>query len=347
MKYNQRITLDGENPEPAGFHCTARVMRQANLLDEEAREMLVRMIHRLAGFCGVEVLTYCILPNHFHVLVRVDPKARDCGDEALIHRFRALYGKKPASGIGVDAEGFERLLADPKRAAKADEIRGKLRARMGDVSAYMQSLTQRYTKWFNATRGGGGTLWAERFRSVMVEDAAGPLRVIAAYIDLNPVRAGLAADPKDYRWCGHAAAVTGESAERAACCRRLFPAAKSEAKALADYRLYLLGSGEPRKHGKKEASAAAEGEPEAQSDDERLPAHALLRRRIPHFTYGVAIGSAAFIENILNRPDALGFRRERAPKPVPTPANEETIFCARQWMHPSTTERGDAAAYRP
>jgi hypothetical protein len=59
------------------------------------------------------------------------------------------------------------------------------------------------------TRCRQGTLWEERFKSVLVEGAGPALSVMAAYIDMNPVRAGLVSDPKDYRWCGNAAAVAG------------------------------------------------------------------------------------------------------------------------------------------
>jgi hypothetical protein len=56
-----------------------------------------------------------------------------------------------------------------------------------------------------------GTLWMDRFKSVLVQGEGNPLQTMAAYIDLNPVRARLVADPKDYRWCGYAEAVAGHA----------------------------------------------------------------------------------------------------------------------------------------
>ena len=67
---------------------------------------------------------------------------------------------------------------------------------MWDVSGYLQRLKQRFTQWFNRRKGRRGVLWEERFKSVLVEGSGDPLSTMAAYIDLNPVRAGLVEDPK-------------------------------------------------------------------------------------------------------------------------------------------------------
>ena len=81
---------------------------------------------------------------------------------------------------------------------------------MHDLSEFMKTLKQRFSIWYNRHHGGRlGTLWMDRFKSVLVQGEGNPLQTIAAYIDLNPVRAGLVEDPKDYRWCGYAEAVAG------------------------------------------------------------------------------------------------------------------------------------------
>ena len=81
-------------------------------------------------------------------------------------------------------------------------------ARMGDVSEFMKSVKQRFSVWYNRSHGRYGPLWADRFTSVIVEgNGHYGLQMMAAYIDLNPVRAGLVEDPKDYRWCGYGEAV--------------------------------------------------------------------------------------------------------------------------------------------
>ena len=54
-------------------------------------------------------------------------------------------------------------------------------------------------------------IWEERFGSVVVEEEERALRTMAAYIDLNPVRAGMVLNPADYRWSGYAEAMAGKA----------------------------------------------------------------------------------------------------------------------------------------
>ena len=62
----------------------------------------------------------------------------------------------------------------------------------------MKGLLIRFTRWFNRVHERTGTLWEKRFKSVIVESGTAA-RTMAAYIDLNPVRAGMLKDPADYR----------------------------------------------------------------------------------------------------------------------------------------------------
>jgi REP element-mobilizing transposase RayT len=80
---------------------------------------------------------------------------------------------------------------------------------MYDLSEFMKTLLQGFTRWFNRMHERSGTLWEERYKSVIVQsgDAA---RTIAAYIDLNPVRAGMVSEPAEYRWSSY-----GEKKRRA------------------------------------------------------------------------------------------------------------------------------------
>jgi hypothetical protein len=72
----------------------------------------------------------------------------------------------------------------------------------------MKTLMQRFTKWFNRTHARTGNLWEDAFKSVIVEDGVAA-KPIAAYIDLNPVRASMVKDPADYRWSSHGEVIGG------------------------------------------------------------------------------------------------------------------------------------------
>ncbi|PXA02798.1 transposase, partial [Coraliomargarita sinensis] len=173
-------------------------------------EILRKMIWQVADFCGVEVLTYCVMANHFHVLLRV-PDASEVSDKELLRRYKVLYPKPTKYQTASIAVMEKDLLAG---GGEAEAVRRKLLARMGDVSEYMKAVKQRFSVWYNRTHQRYGTLWAERFKSVLVEGRGNPLQTMAAYIDLNPVRAELVDDPKDYRFCGYAEAVAGNRLAR-------------------------------------------------------------------------------------------------------------------------------------
>ena len=78
----------------------------------------------------------------------------------------------------------------------------------------MREVKTRFTFWYNEKHGTVGTFWAERFRSVVVEADTEAQRMVAAYIDLNPVRAGLVEDAADYGFSGFGEACAGGSAAR-------------------------------------------------------------------------------------------------------------------------------------
>jgi hypothetical protein len=78
----------------------------------------------------------------------------------------------------------------------------------------LKELKQRFTIWFNSRHKLFGTIWDGRFKSILVEDDASILRTVAAYIDLNALRARLADKPENYRWCGMAAADRGDALAR-------------------------------------------------------------------------------------------------------------------------------------
>ncbi|MCC5805629.1 MAG: transposase [Opitutales bacterium] len=273
----------------AVYHITARVVQRRRLLADVQREVWVRALHRAADFSGVEVITYCCLQNHFHILVRIDPAVKRCDDAELVGRFRALYGSAKAMWCGLDAAGLAHALAhDPPEAA--ERLRERLRARMGDVSEFMRTLRQRYTKWFNHTYDTAGTLWAERFGSVLVQDTPWLVGLVAAYIDLNAVRAGLAELPEDYRWCGYAEALAGNGElcrVLAECC----PGEGGENGALARYRLLMLGKGAAAKRDGTGGRVDRETWLEALRAGGELLPHQLLQLKLRFMTCGVALGS--------------------------------------------------------
>jgi hypothetical protein len=143
---------------------------------------------------------------------------------------------------------------------------------------------------------------------------------MAAYIDLNPVRAGMVSDPADYRWCGYAEAMAGKARARRGLVRIIgqsaWPRATAagarpwavdgepfvptvERRALVYYRALLGGQGTART--KEDGTVVRRGLSEkarqrlTTTNDRRLSAE-ILTHRVQHFTKGVVLGSRTFID---------------------------------------------------
>ena len=280
----------------AVYHVMTRTVNGERLFRNREKEVLRKMIWQVADFSGVEVLTYCVMSNHFHVLVRVSEQG-EVSDTELLRRYRVLY-PKPTKYQTASIHALGQTLA--KGGEEAEAIRRKLLARMGDVSEYMKTLKQRFSVWYNRSHERFGTLWAERFKSVLVEGKGNPLQTMAAYIDLNPVRAGLVEDPKDYRFCGYAEAVAGvigamqgirhiwgayaDGSERAKL---------SVAEALQLHRELIFG----KRAGQAGLSAVAREQAlkVLEQEDALLPRATVLRCRVRYFTDGAILGSQEFV----------------------------------------------------
>ncbi len=302
MRY--RRTVSGNT---AIYHCMSRTVNGEAFFDRREKEVLRKMIAQTADFSGVEVLTYCIMKNHFHVLVRVAP-VEALPDAELVRRFWALY-PKPTKYQAATAADVERTLAAGGAAAQA--LRAQLLARMGDVSQFMKTLKQRFSIWFNKTHDRFGPVWSDRFKSVLVEGKGFVLQTMAAYIDLNPVRAGLVADPKDYRFCGYAEAVAGDVAATAGIREAVFGGEVGSAKeALQSYRMLLFGKGGAAVAGKG-AITREDVLRVLEQENGVLPISALLRCRIRYFTEGAILGSCEFVLSHAEAWQARGRRRNR------------------------------------
>lgn len=73
---------------------------------------------------------------------------------------------------------------------------------MDSLPQMMQALGRRYVRYFNQAQGRSGTLWEGRYKSTVIQSDR-YLLACMAYIDLNPVRAGLATQARDYPWSSH------------------------------------------------------------------------------------------------------------------------------------------------
>jgi REP element-mobilizing transposase RayT len=284
---------------------------------EEQKEMLRKMLWQAADFSGVEILTYCIMSNHFHVLIRV-PELRKLSDAELTRRYKVLYPKPTKFQTASTKVMEEHLQANGE---EAEVIRLKLRARMGDVSEFMKTVKQRFSVWYNRNHRRYGTLWADRFKSVLVEGSGNPLQTMAAYIDLNPVRAGIVEDPKEYRFCGYAEAVAGDSQAKRGLAFIWADSMKLKkqkdrshvfAEVLQAHRLLIFGKGASPWTHKGKLITHETAVKVLEKEQGQLPKTVLLRCRVRYFTDGAVLGSAEFVRSFTG-----AWQRERERKHLP------------------------------
>ena len=192
------------------YHVISRVVEQRFYLGVEEKDVFRDMMWRVAEFSGVQIITYTVMDNHFHMLIQV-PEAKPIAEDEMLRRISLIYRDKDWERV---FQKYERV----KGSGSTDWMERWLKQysyRMWDLSEFMKTLKSRYTIWYNKNHADRvGTLWSDRFRSVMIEplqnsSGRAALALIASYIELNAVRAGIVTDPKEYTWCGYRDALAG------------------------------------------------------------------------------------------------------------------------------------------
>jgi REP element-mobilizing transposase RayT len=303
------------------FHVVSRCYDRKTLLDEEAKAFLLKVLRSYEELLGVELLTFSVMDNHFHLLIRVPhrPAGFDLPLAAVVERLMQSVGQEAAALLRRDLDFWEKT----DNTAAIEEWRQKQIARMFSLSEFVKCVKQRFSRWYNKRNDRKGTVWEDRFLAVIVAEEERALRTMAAYIDLNAVRAGIVQDPADYRWCAYAEAMAGETRARRGLVRivgqcawlRADAAAAEpwgsqpfspmiEKRALVFYRALLGAQGQARR--RQDGSIARRGLPEPvrqrflSASEQRL-ASEVLHRRVRNFTRGLLFGSRAFVDQWFER----------------------------------------------
>jgi len=293
------------------YHVTSRIVDRSFKMNDDEREIFRHILRKAAVFSGVKVLTYAILSNHFHLLLDV-PVQPLLDDAELIRRIHAFYGV-------LEASRCKERWADWRKnglALLAEREQDGFRRRMGDISPFMKLLKQCYSISYNQRHSRVGTLWEGRYASILVESESRALSVIAAYIDLNPVRAGIVKDPAEYRWSGYGEACGGSPVARQGILSLLpgGPQALIWSDALATYRKSLYTHGEERRDDAgrlQRVGFSSEVASEVIERNGKMPLSTLLRCRVRYFKDGLAFGSKAFVESVFERNRAhFGVKRK-------------------------------------
>lgn len=343
-----RVKIPVGHPE-AYYHCVSRVVGREFLLGEAEKEQFVRYMRLYEKLYGLRVISYAVMSNHFHILVEVPQRPAESelpDDVGLAGHVRSCLGDEAATELEWELSHYRGQGNDKS----AEELREKWFSRMWDISRYMKVLKQRFTQWYNGRHNRRGTLWEDRFRSVLVEGKGAAIKTMAAYIDLNPVRARICEDPKDYRWCSYGEAVAGgKLAQQALQWLHSFrvdslggvelssdsapspPAAPAVTEAMERWRCYLFGVPftEPARTDelqKEQAGGRAhifrarisrEKALEVMKEGGRLKRSDYLRCRVRYFSDGAALGSKSFIEAVFQSArESFSPQRKDGPRPL-------------------------------
>ena len=180
------------------YHCISRCVRQAWLCGQDIHSgqsfehrsaWLEERILLLAGVFAVDVYAYAVMSNHYHVVVHVRPEqAREWCSLDVAQRWTRVCSPRRVHGederIHAFAENAERISC--------------CRERLGNLSWFMRFINEPMARIANREDERSGRFWEGRFMSSALLDE-GALMACIAYVDLNPVRAGIADSPEGSR----------------------------------------------------------------------------------------------------------------------------------------------------
>jgi REP element-mobilizing transposase RayT len=183
------------------YHITSRCVRRAFLCGvdhysgknyEHRRQWVVDRIRLLSSLFAIDVCAYAVMNNHYHLVLKLCPEQLDeLDDDGVIERWCALF-KGPLLiqryRDGDDLRPLERITVS--------DIVTVWRKKLASISWFMRCLNQPIARQANLEDDCTGKFWESRFTSQALKSEEALLSCMA-YVDLNPVRAGIADRPEN------------------------------------------------------------------------------------------------------------------------------------------------------
>jgi REP element-mobilizing transposase RayT len=284
-----RMMITGE---PTAYHIISRTALDGYVLGDVEKDFFVKLLKDQAAVYFAEIIGYCVMGNHFHLLVRM---LSDGGysDEDILKRYREIYGEEAL----LSKEGI-----------------GHYRQKWSSLSEFVKELKLGMSRFYNKRHGRRGFFWGDRFKSLIVEKGDTLINCLA-YIDLNPVRAGLVERPEDYRWSGIGYHVqTGNCGGLLTVNYGLRDMQDlSTSQSLKHYRRFLYETGAVKKGIKISQEIVAK----ERSRDFKITRPMRFRYRTRYFTDAGIIGTKEYVSTTYERFKAIypGVR-EKLPKAI-------------------------------
>ena len=178
-------------------HLMSRIAHQVFFMTDEVRDDFLEMIRRTADFCGIKLIAWCIMMNHFHILAYL-PTPVTLSEEEILRRYGVLKGR-------AKLESLLKELASMRAHEEIGEATAQARLKaiadsMYKVSVFMKILKQWLTQEYNSRYTHKGTLWEGVYKDVLVKNTPTELEKRAGYIHLNPIRAAICPGFDEYLW---------------------------------------------------------------------------------------------------------------------------------------------------
>ncbi len=294
MPRTQRLIIGDET---AVYHVMSRTALDGFPLDNVEKDFMLDLIKRYATLYLVEILGFSLMGNHFHILVKMFPDY-EFADEDVKQRYDLFYGD-------------ERVLADGQIPS--------LRVKLSSLSEFMREIKVGFTRYYNRRHNRRGYFWGDRFKSVIVEKGETLINCLA-YIDLNPVRAGLVSRPEKYRWnsIGYHIQTGNKDGFLSLDFGLKEFGVLDAAERLNRYRRYVYEAGALGRSGKPTAGLIDKSvlEKERKNDFE-LKRVQRFRYRTRYFTDSGVIGTKEFVSENYQRFKHLFYsKNEKRPKPI-------------------------------
>jgi putative transposase len=294
MPRTQRMIIDDQSTV---YHVMSRTALDGFPLGDIEKDFMLDLIRRYAALYLVEILGFCIMGNHFHILVTVIPEHK-FSDEEILKRY-------------VDFYGHERIYVDG--------LIPSLRLKLSSLSEFMREIKVGFARFYNRRHHRRGYFWGDRFKSVIVEKGETLINCLA-YIDLNPLRAGLVKRPEDYRWNSlgyHIQTGNQDNLLSLDFGLKEFGILNADER-LKRYRRYVYEAGAVNRSGKPTTGVIdTDVLGKERENDFELKRVRRFRYRTRYFTDSGIIGTKEFVsENYRRFKDLFMSKRDKIPKPV-------------------------------
>ena len=294
MPRTQRLII---NDETAVYHVMSRTALDGFPLGDIEKDFMLDLIRLYSSLYLVEILGFCIMGNHFHLLVKMFPEYKFT-DEDIKKRYVEFYGNDRSFAYGQIPS---------------------LREKLSNLSEFVREIKVGFTRYYNRRNNRRGYFWGDRFKSVIVEKGETLINCLA-YIDLNPLRAGLVDRPEEYRWNSLGYHIqTGNKDNFLSLDFGLIEFGVLDAEErLKRYRRYVYEAGAVDRSDKLIAGVIDNAvlEKERKNDFELKRAQR-FRYRTRYFTDSGIIGTKEFVSTNYQRfKDIFMSKKDKVPKPV-------------------------------